>query len=70
MNGVRDPQWQALEERILAWDERIRNRERAMQVLDERMRDLQQQLTVLRRRLALGTGVMQSMKPAPEPNLP
>jgi chromosome segregation ATPase len=53
--------------KILAWDERIRSREREIQQLDERLRDLEQRLGALKRRLALGTGVMASVQPPAEP---
>lgn len=61
MKRVLDPEWRALEVKILAWDERIRTREREIQLLDERLRELEQRMGVLRRRLALGTGVMPSV---------
>jgi predicted nucleic acid-binding Zn-ribbon protein len=61
MNRVSDPEWRALEVRILAWNERIRSRERELHRLDERLRELEQQLGALKRRLAAGTGVMASM---------
>ncbi len=67
MNRVSDPEWGALEEKILAWDERIRSREQKIKVLDERLRDLEQQLGALKRRLALGTGVMASVVPDADP---
>jgi chromosome segregation ATPase len=68
MKRVLDPEWRELEVKILAWDERIRTREREIQQLDERLRDLEQRMGVLRRRLALGTGVMPSVAdPADEP---
>jgi predicted nucleic acid-binding Zn-ribbon protein len=58
MNRASDPEWSALEGRIIAWDERIRSREQKIKILDERLRDLEQQLGALKRRLANGTGVM------------
>jgi len=61
MSRITDPEWRALEDRILAWNERIRSRELELRRLDERLRELEQQLGVLKRRLAAGTGVMASM---------
>lgn len=63
MNRVSDPEWGALEARFLAWDERIRSREQKIKLLDERLRDLEKGLGALKRRLALGTGVMASVEP-------
>jgi prefoldin subunit 5 len=54
-----------LESKIAGWDERIRRREHKIQVLDEQLRELQEQIGVLRRRLAIGTGVMASVVPPP-----
>lgn len=65
MTRTSDPEWGALEARFLAWDERIRARERAFQQLDARLRELQDQLGALKRRIARGTGVMTSV---PEPS--
>jgi hypothetical protein len=59
-----DPEWRALEFKIISWDERIRSRERDLQLLDDRLRELERGLGVLRRRLALGTGAI----PLPQPH--
>jgi predicted nucleic acid-binding Zn-ribbon protein len=64
MKQVSDPEWRALEVKILAWDERIRTREREIHQLDERLRELEQRMGQLKRRLAVGTGVMAAV---PEP---
>lgn len=61
MNRSSDPEWRALQAKIIAWDERIRTREREIQLLDERLRELEERLGALRRRLAIGTGVMSSV---------
>jgi len=61
MMRLSDPEWLALERKILAWDERIRARERDIQALHDRLRELEQRLGVIKRRLALGTGVMASV---------
>ena len=61
MTSLSDPEWRVLEVKILAWDERVRSRERDIHQLDERLRDLEQRMGVLKRRLALGTGVMASV---------
>ncbi len=66
MHRVSDPEWRALENKIIAWDERVRTREREIQQLDERLRELEERMGALKRRLAVGTGVMASV---PEPNL-
>lgn len=58
MKRASDPEWQALEQKIIAWDDRIRSREREIQALDARLRELENQLGALKRRLALGTGVV------------
>ena len=60
MTQSSDPGWRSLEAKIIAWDEKIRSREREIQQLDERLRDLEMQLGVLKRRLAVGTGVIVS----------
>lgn len=61
MKRMTDPEWRVLEVKILAWDERIRNREHQIQQLDEKLHDLQERLGALKRRLAVGTGVMASV---------
>ena len=58
MKNITDPEWKALELRIIAWDERIRHREHEIKLLDDRLRELEQRLGALRRRLAFGTGAM------------
>ena len=61
-----DPAWRALELKIISWDERVRSRERDLQLLDDRLRELERGLGVLRRRLALGTGVIAVLQPRDE----
>lgn len=62
MNSVSDPEWRSLENKIIAWDEHLRTRERAIHQLDERLRELERQMGALRRRLAGGTGVMAAVQ--------
>jgi hypothetical protein len=63
MNSVSDPEWRSLENKIIAWDEHLRTRERAIHQLDERLRELERQMGAIKRRLAGGTGVMAAVQP-------
>jgi uncharacterized coiled-coil DUF342 family protein len=64
MTRSSDPGWSSLEAKVIAWDERIRSREREIQALDERLRDLEVKLGALKRRLAVGTGVIEPLSAA------
>lgn len=65
MSGPNNPNWNAIELKILLWEDRVRARERDIQSLDVRFRELEQRLRALKARLALGTGVMDAV---PDPD--
>lgn len=65
MSGPNNPNWNAIELKILLWEDRLRARERDIQSLDVRFRELEQRLRALKARLALGTGVMAAV---PDPD--
>jgi hypothetical protein len=67
MSGPNDPDWNAIELKIILWEERLRAREREIQGLDERFRELEQRLRAFKAKLALGTGVMAAVADPDEP---